>query len=416
MTTNDNELALRRRLARHRAVATGLLVVTAAGAVGGAFLPHGTLPGLFRAACRAGFIGGLADWFAVTALFRRPLGLPIPHTAVIPRQKARLGRALGQFVVDHVFTEAELLRLIGRLDLPGLVGGLLADAELRGRLAARVAGAMPAVLGSVSDGSAGRLFGTLVPTLFEGRELGLAIARALRGLVAGQRHQAMVGFVVTQLRQALNLKEAQLRSMIEERVREQGGRLVGWALGGSIATRVLAAMNNELEGLNPAAPEISEAVDQWLTSQIAAFENEPGRAEELGRGVREMVSNEAVSAWSGDVWARLRGALEHDSLRGDGHLARLADEVLTRVGHRLQTDAAFRSRVDAMMVNAVIRALPATRVRLVDFIATVVAGWDDRAVVDKLELRVGRDLQYIRINGTVVGFLAGAAVFALLGN
>ncbi len=415
MSPNDTDRDARRRLARYRAVATGLLVLMGAGTVLGAFLPHGFVPGLFRAATRAGFIGGVADWFAVTALFRRPLGLPIPHTAVIPRQKARLGRALGRFVADHVFTEAEIERALRRLDAPGVIARHLSDDATRAALASRLASGVPMAFASVSDGSVARLFGTGLPALFEGKELGVAVARALRGLVAGQRHQAMVGFVVAQLREALRSKETQLRALIEDRVRDQGGRLVGWALGGSIATRVMQAMNKELEDLDPTAPEIGEAVDRWIEGQIASFEHEPGRAEELGRQIRATLAHETVADWSADVWARLRAGVERDAATPDGHVATAIDDALRRFAARLHSDNAFRSRAEATLASWLGRALPGVRTRLADFIGSVVAGWDDRAAIERLELRVGPDLQFIRMNGTLVGFAVGAVVFAVFG-
>ncbi len=117
----DPDWLARRSLARHRAVATGLLVLMAALTLGSYALPPGWPADLLQASAKAGFVGGVADWFAVTALFRHPLGLPIPHTAIIPAQKERLGRALGRFVANHVFTETEMRRTLGRIDLAGIL-------------------------------------------------------------------------------------------------------------------------------------------------------------------------------------------------------------------------------------------------------------------------------------------------------
>ena len=309
-----------------------------------------------------------------------------------------------------------MLRLVGRLDLPGELGRLLAEAEVRAALLPTVTGTVPRLLRTMSDGSARRLLGTLLPTLFDGPEIGRVFARALRALVAGQRHQAVVSFVVGQLRLALASKEEQLRVLIADRVREQGGRVVGWALGGSIASRVLTAIRSELDGIDPEGSEIREAVTLWIETQIASFEVEPERAIELGRTLQKLLSHEGVASWGGDVWQRLRAGVERDADRSDGHLARFVDDALSRLAGLLQHDASTRARVETAIASGVVRVLPGARVRLADFIGGVVAGWDDRMVVDRLELRVGRDLQYIRINGTLVGFLVGALVFACLGN
>ena len=308
-----------------------------------------------------------------------------------------------------------MLRLVARLDLPGEIGRLLGEAEVRATLVPTIVGTVPRLLRTVSDGSARRAFATVAPTLFDGPEVGRVFARALRALVVGQRHQAVVSFVVQQLRDALTAKEAQLRTIIAERVREQGGRLVGWAIGPSIASRVLTAIRSELDGIDPEGSEIREAVTGWIEAQIAGFESDPERAVEMGRALREILNHEAVAAWGGDVWRRFRRAVEGDAERADGHLASACDEALIRIGALLREDQATRSRVDAAIANGVARVLPGGRTRLAEFIGGVVGGWDDRMVVERLELRVGRDLQYIRMNGTLVGFLAGAVVFAILG-
>lgn len=410
----DPDAPLRRRLARHRAVATGLVAAMALAAIGGSVLPAGFWPDLLRAASRAGFIGGIADWFAVTALFRRPLGLPIPHTAVIPRQRRRLGRALGQFLASHVFTEDEIARLVARLDLPGEIARALADDATRRRLSGSIARALPFLLEAGREGRAGRAFADFLPALVDQEEVGRIVARALRTFVEGGRHQAVVSLVVTQLRTMLGAKESGIRAMIEERVREQGGRLVGWALGGSIANRVLAAITKELDDADPDGSEMREAVTAWIETQIALIEREPARAGALGQAIRRVVGQQAIGAWGSDVWARLRGLVDRDAARPDGHLANLADEALARLAARLAADAPMRARLDAAIAHAVGRALPTARVRMAEFIELVVAGWDDRMIVDKLELRVGRDLQYIRINGTLVGFFVGALVQLVL--
>src|SRR5487761_2123177 len=152
MSQPDPEAALRRSLIRHKAFATALLGLMAGLAVGAEFLPAGWAAGLLANAARAGFVGGIADWFAVTALFRHPLGLPIPHTAIIPRQKERLGRALGTFVATHVFTDAEVTGVLARLDLPGILHRFLAESASARPAAQAIAAMLPRVLASVEDG------------------------------------------------------------------------------------------------------------------------------------------------------------------------------------------------------------------------------------------------------------------------
>ncbi|MBU6499767.1 MAG: DUF445 family protein, partial [Rhodospirillales bacterium] len=150
----DPDLAARRSLLAHRAIATGLLLLMAALTVGAYWLPDGTATQILQAAAKAGFVGGIADWFAVTALFRHPLGLPIPHTAIIPAQKARLGRALGRFVATHVFTEADVARTLTQLDLPAILRRFLQDKAATRPAALALAALLPRLLATIEDGRA----------------------------------------------------------------------------------------------------------------------------------------------------------------------------------------------------------------------------------------------------------------------
>src|SRR3954469_2638577 len=242
----DPEAALRQALARHRAIATGLLAVMAALMLAAYALPPGYWTDLLQAAAKAGVVGGLADWFAVTALFRRPLGLPIPHTAIIPNQKERLGQGLGRFVANHVFTEDEVRRVLARLDLAGILRSFMADPETARPAAPGLAASLPRLLASLEDGRARRLLGRLLPRLAGGAGGARVVPRARRSLVEGGRHHEVVDLAITELRRLLVEKEDQLRQTIEAKVREEGGRLVGWALGATVAGRVLAGVNAEL--------------------------------------------------------------------------------------------------------------------------------------------------------------------------
>jgi uncharacterized membrane-anchored protein YjiN (DUF445 family) len=410
----DPDAAARRSLARHRALATSLLVLMAALVVASYALPPSYAADLLQASAKAGVVGGLADWFAITALFRRPLGLPIPHTAIIPRQKERLGRSLGRFVANHVFTTAEVSRILDRIDVAGLLHRFLADATATRPAAEAMAGMLPRLLATLEDGRARRLAARVLPRLVGGPGAGLVVARALRGLMEGGRHQEVLGFVLAELRSTLSRREGALRTAIEARVGEQGGKLVGWALGASIARRVLGTMNAELERMGPDNSEMRQAFDEWARREIEKMETDPERAAEIGRALRGVVAHETVQAWLWDVWARLRGVMEADAAQPGGRSVAIIEQALANLGALMDRDPAARARVQAAAEAIAGRLLPAAQAHLADFIGDVVTSWDSATIVDKLELRVGRDLQYVRMNGTLVGFLAGGVLYALL--
>ncbi len=410
----DPDRAARLSLRRHKMFATGLLVGMAALTAASYALAPSYAAGALQAAAKAGFVGGIADWFAVTALFRHPLGLPIPHTAIIPAQKERLGRALGRFVGNHVFTEAEVRRTLGQLDLAGIVAKFFADPEAMAPAAAALAGVLPKLLATVEDGRARRTLARLIPRLVGGPAAGKVMARAMRTLVEGGRHQEVFGFILAKLKLILAEREDSLRRAIEERVREQGGRLVGWALGASIARRVLTQVNVELDKMQDDGSELREAFDEWMRREIARMEDDPVRAAEIGRAVRQVVAHDTVRAWVWDIWSRLRMALEADASRPNGHVVAYLASALGNLGTLLETDAGARARVQRASEGILVGFLPAAQARVSGFIADVVGNWDSATITEKLELRVGADLQYVRVNGTLVGFLVGALLYVAL--
>ena len=376
-------------------------------------LPVSIWSDLLQSASKAGFVGGLADWFAVVALFRHPLGLPIPHTAILPAQKERLGRALGRFVANHVFTEAEVARTLARLDLPGILRRFLEEPGTSRPAAQALATMLPRLLATVEDGRARRAVARLVPRILGGPGAGRVVARALRGLVEGGRHLEVLTFILGEVKTILAAKEEQLRLAIEEKVREQGGRLVGWALGATVANRILAVLNAELDRIGPDSG-LREAFDEWVQREITRMEEDPVRAAEIGAAIKRVVAHETVQAWIWDVWARLRLAMEADAIRPNGHTVALLETAFGNLGAVLASDGAARARLQRGAEGVIATLMPAAQAQLADFIAGVVASWDTKTVTERLELRVGKDLQYVRVNGTLVGFLAGGVLYALL--
>lgn len=414
MTLPDPDTLARRALRTHRRFATGLLILMATLTMATYLVPPNWWSGLLQAAAKAGFIGGIADWFAVTALFRHPLGIPIPHTAIIPNQRARLGQALGRFVANHVFTGQEVSNVLRQLDLPEILHRFLADPAAARPAAVALAGMLPRMLAAVEDGRARRVLARVVPRVMGGPAAGRVVARALHGLVDGGRHQEVFGFILGQLKTALAGREEALRHAIEERVREQGGRLVGWALGASIARRVLVLLNAELDKMSPDGSELRAAFDEWVRREIDRMETEPERAAEVGAAIRRVVAHETIQAWMWDIWARIRAGIETDIERPNGRVVTYLEGALGNLGAILEADPTARARLQIAAEGVIRSLLPSAQVRIADFIGQVVANWDTDTIVDRLELRVGKDLQYIRMNGTIVGFLIGGLLYVLL--
>ena len=414
MTETDPDAEARRELQRHRAFATFLLVLMGAITLGCYALPAGDWTDLLQAAAKAGFVGGIADWFAVTALFRHPLGIPIPHTAIIPHQKERLGAALGRFVANYVITSGEVSVLLGRLDVPGILSRYFSDPATARPAAVALAALLPRILATVEDGRARRVASRIIPRVLGGPGAGVVVARALRTLVEGGRHQEVFGFILAQMKTLLGAQEETLRVAIADRVREQGGRLIGWAMGASIARRVLTTINAELDKMSPDGSELRAAFDEWIRREINKMEEDPARAAEVGAAIRKVVAHETVQAWMWDVWSRLRLALEADAARPNGRTVAYLESALGNLGSMLASDPGARARVEIASAGIINELLPAAREKVSAFIAQVVGGWDSKTITERIELRVGKDLQYVRMNGTLVGFIVGGLLYAVL--
>jgi uncharacterized membrane-anchored protein YjiN (DUF445 family) len=219
---------------------------------------------------------------------------------------------------------------------------------------------------------------------------------------------------LTQIKILLSAKEEQLQAAIAARVRAEGGALVGWFAGATIARRVLAALNHELDRVEPGDSDLRHAFEAWLRTEIRRLEEDPERAAAVGRALRGALAHPAVAAWLGDAWMRLRAALEADAANPSGRTVQALESALSNLGGVLAEDPGARDRLNRAAERVLVALLPNARAQLADFIAGVVRGWDTATVTDKIELRVGKDLQYVRINGTLVGFLVGGVLFAVL--
>jgi uncharacterized membrane-anchored protein YjiN (DUF445 family) len=253
----------------------------------------------------------------------------------------------------------------------------------------------------------------LVPRLLGGPDAARVVGRALRQLVEGGRHNEMFSFIFKQLKVLLVEREGALQAAIEERVREQGGRLIGWAVGASVARRVLAQVNVELERMESDGSELRAAFDVWLRHEIERIETEPGRAAEIGGALRKVLTHDTVKVWFWDVWSRMRLALEADAARPNGRTVAIIEGALANLGTVLEADPAARLRVRRAALGVVGSLLPGAQAQLSDFIAGIIGNWDERVLVEKIELRIGRDLQFVRVNGTLVGFIVGGLVYLL---
>lgn len=410
MTLPITEAQRRATVRRMRLVASGLLVLMALlFALATHFEGlHPALP-LVRAFAEAAMIGGLADWFAVSALFRRPLGLPIPHTAIIPRNKARIGEGLGSFVAENFLAPDLVVAKVASLDLSGQMQRWLAVPGNRAALAARLVAGVPDIVATLDDVAVGRFLERNLAARLA--DIGLApLAGELLGLLtAGGQHRQLLDEVLVLLRRTL----AQNQSLIEARVRDKSPWWLPGAVDAEIAGRITLAIDEGLANLSrPGAPE-RVRLEQRLEQLIVDLRHDP-RLRARGEAWLEGVfANPTLRLYFRDLAASLKARLLADAAAPQSSLARQIEGALAVYAESIASDPRIKAKLDSWIVGAAHRIALTRRHEIGHWIAATVSNWDTATLVDKLELEVGRDLQFIRVNGTLVGGLIGLAIHLL---
>lgn len=405
---------------RHRRIATFLLILMGLLTIIGYLIPYyGYFNDNFwlhilRAGTQAGFIGGLADWFAVTALFRHPMGIPIPHTAILPMQQKRIGKGLGNFVANHVFTQSDVKKMLHRVDIASILAKYFTNPATIDMITKALISAMPKMLDRMEDGRASAVITRLFTRLFSGESASLLVARALRAMVDNRHHQEVLSFLLALFKDSLKAKEETFRQLIQERVREQGGRVLGWMIGSSIATKVLTAINQELDRIDPDNSELREGFTRWIREEIDQIEADPSRGNRIAETLTGIITHDSIKGWRGDLWHRIRDLIEEDMQKDESWIAGLIKDGLINLSKQLENDQLFRQKISNNVDKVAIQSLPYIRNWLSDFITNVVSDWDPDSLITRIECRVGKDLQYVRINGTIVGFIVGATLFLFL--
>ncbi len=358
----------------------------------------------------AAMVGALADWFAVTALFRRPLGLPIPHTAVIPRNKDRIGRSLGNFIAGN-FLSAEVISHRLREADPVLQGASWLSVPENARLlACRLSGIISPALAALDE--------DYIRTLIAD-----SLLDKLRSVpVSPLAGQGLLSFLNSRYRERLfnsvfELCDAVLaknRDLIRTKVTERSEWWVPAWVDERLADNIIAGFEEVVRELRDVSSPQRHALEQEMKSfALHLMESPDWRA--AGESLKEEVLNDAVVKQHGiDVWKGVLDFFARDVARGaDGVVGRALERALIRFALRLREDDRLRKVLNRWLERAMIRFLAERRAWIGAFFTSVVLRWDARVAVEKLEAQVGRDLQYIRINGTLVGGLVGIGLHGI---
>ena len=368
--------------------------------------------GFVQAFAEAAMVGGLADWFAVTALFRHPLGLPIPHTAIIPRNKDRIGDTLAIFLRDNFLTPAVVARRMRHMDVAAAAGRFLAspsggDGRLREGASRLIADILEALdqerLGGMAKGAIGqRLRAINIAPL-----AGQAIEAAMRD----GRHGPVMDGIVHWADRTLEANEHLIRQMVHERA----GKVLRWTgLDENLADAILSGLRKLLAEMaqdpgHPLRLKAEEGMAKLAFDLQFDLEMQAKVA-----GIRdEILDNPAMQRWIDGLWEQARAGLLR-AVRDPGRaMAGRLGEALRALGGTLQQEARLRLVINRFVRRAAVGATASYGDAIVRLVSDTVRGWDAGTVTSRLEHAVGRDLQYIRVNGTLVGGLVGLAIHAI---
>ncbi len=405
------DLERRRALRRMKAVALGALVFMAV-VFAISFPLQNEVPalGYVRAAAEGGMVGALADWFAVTALFRHPLGIPIPHTAIIPRRKDEIGRTLGEFVETN-FLDTDVVR--GKLESVGVaqkLGSWLRQPEHAERVASEAAAAASGVLNALSDDEVSDLIEDLAREHLLAPAWGPALGGWLGRVVEADAHHGAVDLAADNIAAWLASNRPVFTGLVSK-------RLPSWLP--SAATRLVDdTVYRETVAFVEAVRadpdhQARRAIDTYLARLSEDLQHESATAHRLEAAKAAVFDSPRVRALAAEAWGTAKSGLVR--ALGDPHSplrARIAS-ALVDIGERLATDDGLQRRVDARVTDAAATIVGRHRSDIASIITDTVERWDAEETTEKIELMVGRDLQYIRLNGTVVGALAGLVIFTI---
>ena len=415
------------RVAALRRMKLGALVLLCA--MAGGFVASQLMGGQggwawLRAFCEAAMVGALADWFAVVALFRRPLGLPFPHTAIIPANKARFGDNLAHFVRDHFLDPDTLLERLRVFDPAARLARWLGEPEQMRGFARGARKAALEALDLLDEAAVREVIARFASDALRRWDAAATAGEVLGVLTRDGRHQALLDAALERLAAYLGDDEVKTRvsTLLVKHARKEWPRVVGAVdllgstegIGDRLAERLALALTEELrEVLSSPAHPVRRNYEAWVADYIARLRTDPAVAAQVDAIKQRLIDRADVQAYVHGLWDDIHAALRRDLAAEDSALGRHLEGALQAVGAQLAADPALRAALNAHVLGSARGLTERLRSGVTEHIARTVKNWDERHLVRELELSVGRDLQYIRFNGTVVGGLIGLALHAL---
>ncbi|OVE58164.1 DUF445 domain-containing protein [Chryseobacterium mucoviscidosis] len=408
-----NDEAKRKQLRKYKAFATGLFVLMAVLFIGTTLLQK-TIDshwiGYVRAFSEAAMVGALADWFAVTALFRHPLGLPIPHTNLIENSKQKLGDNLGNFVVTNFLSPENIRPYIQKLKISNFVGEWLGKEKNQDVLLKNLSDIVLDILNKLDDSEVSRFISKKVSEMTDTIKLNAILGNGINYLLDKNDHQRIITNLSSQIKNYI----AENDEMIKDRVKKGSYTFIPAFVDNKIADKITSGLSDFFKEIEQ---DPNHEIRNLITQKIYDFSNElkqdPKWEEEFKNIKNDLLKNDKLNEYSNDIWISIKNTLTKELQDDESSLKKYLSKNLNEFSQNLKNDENFQKKIDDWVRVTAYKYILKNTHQFGNLISSTVGNWQGKELSEKLELEVGKDLQFIRVNGTIVGGLVGLIIYTI---
>jgi len=408
-----NDEAKRKQLRKYKAFATGLFLLMAAVFIITTILQKSNTShwiGYVRAFSEAAMVGALADWFAVTALFRHPLGLPIPHTNLIENSKQQLGDNLGGFVVNNFLSPANIRPYIQKLRISGFVGEWLGKEKNQGILIRNISDIVLDILNKLDDDTVSLFISDKVSEMTDDIKLNKIVGNGISYIIEKNDHQRLITSLSSQIKNYILEND----EMIKDRVKKGSYTFIPAFVDNKIADKItsgLADFFGEIE--EDPGHEIRNLITRKIQDFSMDLKEDPKWDQEFRSIKNDLLKPEKLNEYSRDIWASIKKTVTEELQHDDSALKKYICKNLDEFALNLKTNAALQDKIDDWVRVTAYKYILRNTHQFGNLISSTVGNWQGKELSEKLELEVGKDLQFIRVNGTLVGGLVGLIIYTI---
>ncbi|UPQ74817.1 DUF445 domain-containing protein [Chryseobacterium nepalense] len=408
-----NDEAKRKQLRKYKAFATGLFLLMAAIFIATTLLQKNVdsdWVGYVRAFSEAAMVGALADWFAVTALFRHPLGLPIPHTNLIENSKERLGDNLGSFVVSNFLSPQNIRPYMMKLKISGFVGEWLSKEKNQEILIKNLSDIVLDILNKLDDTAVSQFISKKVQEMTDDIKLNKIVGNGIGYIIEKNDHQRMVTNLSAQIKNYILEND----ELIKERVKKGSYTFIPSFVDNKIADKIATGLSDFFREIEEdPRHEIRNLITQKIHDFSVDLKEDPKWEEEFKIIKNDLLKGDKLNEYSNDIWVSIKNTLKNELQEEDSSLKKYISKNLDEFSENLKTDANLQNKIDDWIRVTAYKYILRNTHQFGNLISSTVGNWQGKELSEKLELEVGKDLQFIRVNGTLVGGLVGLVIYTI---